>query len=74
MRKYGPKPPDHPSIGEACPGCNVPFKEGDYTTLVPIGPGDDLAARQLAREGRTYSAVSLEVHWGCATGKMDNAE
>lgn len=74
MRKFGPKLPDHPSIGEACPGCNRPFAEGDYTTLVVIGPGDDIEARHKAREGSAYNAVSIEAHWGCVTGKLDNQD
>lgn len=46
LRKFGPKPKDHPSIGKPCPVCHRVFKEGDYTTLIPVGPGDDPEARK----------------------------
>ena len=74
MRKFGPKLADHPSVGELCPACKQPFKEGDYTTLVTLGPGDDLEARIKARAGEPYNAIALEAHWGCATGKLDNQD
>lgn len=71
MRKFGPKSPAHPSIGEKCPACGVPFNAGDCTTLVAIGPGADPEARQAAREGRLYDAVAVEAHWAwaCAPGE-----
>lgn len=68
MNRFGPKRADHPSVGANCPACNVPFKEGDHTTLVSLGPGDDPESRQKAAAGRPYNAVALEVHWACATG------
>jgi hypothetical protein len=68
-RQFGPKSAGHPSIGEKCPACGTPFKEGDYTTLIPLGPGDDQEAQRLSREGRIYDAVAAEVHWICATGE-----
>ena len=71
MQKIGPKKGDHPSVGELCPACKVAFKEGDYTTLVALGPGDDPEAQQLAKEGMEYSAVALEVHYDCADGRED---
>lgn len=67
-KKMGPKVDDHPSIGEPCPACKVPFKAGDYTTLVSLGPGDDAEAQWRARAGRIYNAVAVEVHYSCATG------
>jgi len=74
LRKFGPKMPDHPTVGGLCPACHMAFKEGDYTCLVMLGPGDNLEARALARAGRPYTAVAVEVHWGCGTGKLDNVE
>lgn len=50
--KWGPKRADHPSIGKPCPICDVPFIEGDYTTLKVKGI-----------EG--MNAYGHEVHWGC---------
>jgi hypothetical protein len=65
-RRFGPKADGHPSIGRECPACRVPFVEGDYTTLVPLGPGDDEEARERRDEGRAYNAVAAEIHWDCA--------
>jgi hypothetical protein len=66
MRKFGPKSADHPGIGKECPACDVPFVEGDYTTLVVLGPGDDQESRQRRDEGRVYTAVAAEIHWDCS--------
>lgn len=68
MRRFGPKAPNHPSVGELCPACKEAFAPGDYTTLITLGPGGDPEARDRAREGRAYNAVALEVHYACATG------
>jgi len=71
LRKFGPKTADHPSIGEKCPACDVAFMAGDFTTLVMLGPGDDREARNRAIQGRPYNAVSIEVHFSCATGVVE---
>ena len=68
-RKFGPKTADHPSVGEECRACWTPFKEGDYTTLIALGPGADPEEQDAAREGRAFNAVAIEVHWACATGE-----
>ena len=68
-RKFGPKDQDDPSIGEICPACRVAFVEGDFTTLVALGPGSDPESRQRARQGRAYNAIALQVHYACATGE-----
>lgn len=65
-RKSGPKQATHPSVGEKCPACGVAFKAGDYTTLVPLGPGGDPESQKLCRDGKPYNAVATEVHWDCA--------
>lgn len=70
-RKSGPKQADHPSVGEKCPACKKPFKAGDYTTLVCLGPGDDEEARWQRDEGRPHNVVSLEIHWECSEQKED---
>ena len=72
MRAFGPKPKDDFSIGKLCPACSALFKEGDYTTLIALGPGDDPEAQKLARECRSYNAVVVEVHYKCATGRDYN--
>ena len=68
MRKFGPKVKDHPSVGELCPACHKPFIEGDFTTLIPFGSGDDPEAQRLPKEGEAYAPVAIEVHYSCAGG------
>jgi hypothetical protein len=68
LRKFGPKTADDPVIGKLCPACDDPFKEGDFTTLIPIGPGKDPEQREKAMNGQAYNAVAIEVHYACATG------
>lgn len=68
LRRFGPKPSDHPSVGNDCPACHVPFAGGDYTTLIALGPGDDPEAQERAATGRPYNAVAVEVHYACAGG------
>jgi hypothetical protein len=67
-QKYGPKPRSHQSIGTPCPACGVAFEAGDYTTLVPLGPGADPEEQARARRGEPYADVSVEVHFACAGG------
>jgi hypothetical protein len=69
LRMFGPKEADHSGVGEICYACGRPFKIGDYTTLVPLGPGADVEERQECAVGRWYNAVGIEIHWSCATGK-----
>ncbi len=68
-RKIGPKKETHTSVGVPCPACSKPFKAGDYTTLVTLGPGDDPEAQEKAKAGRPYNAVAIEIHWNCSTGE-----
>lgn len=69
VRMFGPKDADHWSVGRECPACRQPFRAGDYTTLVALGPGDDPEARRKAAAGTPYNAVAQELHWACATGE-----
>lgn len=69
LRKFGPKAANSPSVGSPCEACHKPFKEGDYTALVPLGPGDGPEERRKAAEGKPYNAIAIEVHYACATGK-----
>jgi len=66
--RFGPKDAKHPSVGTLCGACNEPLVAGDYTTLVALGPGKDVEQQKRAAAGQTYQAISLEVHWTCATG------
>jgi hypothetical protein len=67
-RSFGPRPKDD-DLGRLCPGCSKPFKKGEYTTLVAIGPGDSEESRKRCREGRVYNAVAIEAHFACVTGE-----
>lgn len=69
LHKFGPKLSNHPSVGKECPACHQPFKEGDYTTLISLGPGNDPEAQERCRTGRPYNAVAVEIHYACATGE-----
>lgn len=66
LLKYGPKKADHPSIGRECQACHKDFKEGDFTTIVTLGPGDNEEARAKSKAHRPYTAVGLEIHYDCA--------
>lgn len=68
LRRDGPKISSHPSIGIKCPACGVQFRSGDFTTLIPLGPGSSSSRRRACREGLEFNAVAIEVHWACATG------
>lgn len=72
-RQFGPRPSDvGAQAGDdllECLACGKPFAEGDFTTLVSLGPGADTESRERARAGnRYYNAVCVEVCWDCATG------
>ena len=69
FRKFGPKTKDHPSVGDKCPACHIPFKEGDYTTLIALGPGTSPESQERCKQGRPYNAIAVEVHWACTTGE-----
>ena len=73
--KFGPKTAANAARdaekGLKCPGCSKPFEEGDMTTLVSIGPGDDEDARQRCSEGRPYNGVAIEAHYACVTGMLE---
>lgn len=73
LRRFGPKDATHPTVGNTCLGCQQELKAGDYTTLIALGPGDDVEDRISCLLGRPYNAVAIEVHWACATGDA-NAE
>ena len=66
QRRFGPKTADHPSVGTECQACHEPFKEGDFTTLVVLGPGGDPEARERRDQDRPYNAIALEIHWDCS--------
>ena len=67
LKKFGPRP----SISEEleCFACKKLIGLGDYTALVPLGPGDDPKSQNKCLYGRPYDAVAIEIHWACATGE-----
>lgn len=67
-KKIGPRPEGYLSAQSTCPACHRSFEAGDYTTLIALGPGDDLEEQDKAAAGVGYIAVGVEVHWACATG------
>lgn len=69
LKPIGPKEHDSPTVDRLCVACYRVFRPGDFTTLIPLGPGDDPAEQEDARAGGFYSGVAIEVHWHCATGK-----
>lgn len=71
--KFGPKKEDHHSVGEKCPVCHLPFKEGDHTTLVSIGV-DDEENKRLMHEGKAFNSIALEIHWDCRIINDDDIE
>lgn len=71
-KRFGPMAADSPGVGKVCPACRIPLAAGDYTTLVPIGPGSDAEERRRCREGRAYNAVAVEAHCACVTGEEDS--
>ena len=71
---WGPKKADHPSVGEPCPVCAVPFVAGDLTSPVNNAPAD---AKQRAKMimGLAYTASCQEAHAHCARIKeKDNTK
>jgi|3_EtaG_2_1085321.scaffolds.fasta_scaffold44094_4 hypothetical protein len=71
LPKIGPKDIGHPTVGGICLLCQETYEVGDYTTILPLGPGRDQESRTLCRSGQPYSGIAVEVHWGCATGEPD---
>ena len=69
-KKLGPMNSGDPSIGHPCHACGKAFMDGDYTTMVVLGPGEDPTEQVKCRQGLTYNAVAVEVHWECATGEL----
>jgi hypothetical protein len=67
-RMFGPRKEDG-AAEDKCPACKKPFKTGDYTTLVVIGPGDSPEEQESCRNGRPYNVVAIEAHYSCVTGR-----
>lgn len=68
LRMFGPRSANQPNT-RPCPACGNQFQAGDYTTIIPLGPGPDPEEQARAVTGRPYTAVGIEAHWVCATGQ-----
>lgn len=66
----GPKRADHPTVGCVCLACGQMFREGDYTTMIALGPGSDPQAKLAMLAGSNYIAQGLELHYTCVTGLL----
>lgn len=64
-RVYGPKAPDHPSVGKPCPNCNAAFQAGDMTVLATIAPASPEDEAKM-KAGRPYIAEAVEMHEACS--------
>jgi len=71
LQKFPPLNPNHWAIGTLCSACKNPFKAGEATTLVSLGPGDNPEERRKCFAGRAYNAVAAHVHWECAAGSPE---
>ena len=71
LPKFGPKEIGHPTVGGMCLLCHEVYAIGDYTTILPLGPGGDPESRILCRAGEPYDGIGVEVHWSCGTGEPD---
>jgi dUTP diphosphatase len=70
IRRFGPKPADHPNVGKPCIACRLPLVAGDYTALVDLGPGPDPEQQRRAALGLPFQAIAAEIHWTCAGGAV----
>lgn len=69
LRPWPPLDENHPlTRGETCAACRELLEPGHVVTLVAVGPGLDPDARTAALAGAPYNALSVPVHWACATG------
>lgn len=66
VRKFGPRDNRSDWPVPTCPACDEEFKEGDYTTLIAVGPGDDPEEQARRDAGEPYNSVAVEVHWDCS--------
>jgi hypothetical protein len=71
IQRIGPLRFNDQTIGYMCFACLIPFKVGDYTTLVKLGPGNDPVKQECERKKLPYDAVFLQVHFACGTGIPD---
>lgn len=70
--RIGPIPEHDPMIGQLCYGCGQLFTAQEYFVRVMLGPGGDREQRKRCRDGLDYNAVSLALHFACATGIEDD--
>lgn len=74
-RRLGPMPAGHPSLCNSCAACQKFFHVGNFTTLITLGPGDFPDEQAKRDAGQPYTAVTVEVHWDCASrDAIDHSE
>jgi hypothetical protein len=66
--QFGPQPVKDSEIGQPCIACSGLLATGDMVAVRPLGPGASPEARTNARAGLPFEAVTIELHWACATG------
>lgn len=73
--KFQPLLDNHPLVTEKhkCPVCEIEFKAGDITTIIPLGPSND-EDRLREKEGRSYNAAAACVHWNCCAQQYKEEE
>lgn len=54
-----------------CVACRSYFEEGEYSVLIPLGPGDDTEAQEKAKAGQWYNAVAVAIHDTCSGGSFE---
>lgn len=55
--RFAPLVPDHPGVGQVCPGCSVALKAGDRVSLVngePVGGERYILTAVIAHESCAY--------------------
>lgn len=57
--------------GCVCAACAASIDAGEWAALIPLGPGLDPALRALAADGHHFDAVTVRLHWACATGEEE---
>lgn len=66
MKRFPPLAAGSMFLGSECFACAEPFVLGDVLTGIPLGPGSDPEARELARARTYYDCLAVAAHAECA--------
>lgn len=70
IQRFGPaKALEEGKLPRRCTACGENIIEGEYSGLIPLGPGGDAEEREKANGTKNYNAICVEIHWACATGR-----